>query len=180
MQIRVSKHGINFWQPRFSESAYSNCLKKSSCQAVLKNALKHWNFKLFIQSNSKTLTHVFCFWDFYKVWSVWGAFCPETSFQTFWKDHKGINPSSLPPCKASLVEKIKRSHFVASVWKRATLSDTVVLDPEEYGWKLQDGHYVINWYDGQQVPDDIYEKLENLVNHDDEDDIYASSCPSSD
>lgn len=72
---------------------------------------------------------------------------------------------------------------MASVWKRATLPDTVVLDPEEYGWKLQDGHYVINWYDGQQVPDDIYENLENLVNHDDEedeDDIYASSCPSSD
>ena len=102
-------------------------------------------------------------------------FAPKRRSKPFEKI-KGINPSSLPPCKASLVEKIKRSHFVASVWKRATLPDTVVLDPEEYGWKLQDGHYVINWYDGQQVPDDIYEKLENLVNHDDDEKVEDDIC----
>jgi len=38
--------------------------------------------------------------------------------------------SLLPPCKAELLEKIKRTNYVASIWKNAHLQNLVRFKPE--------------------------------------------------
>jgi hypothetical protein len=72
---------------------------------------------------------------------------------------KGINPSSMPPCKAVLANKIKRANYVASVWKNAGLVQPCTLSPEESGWILDDGSYKIKWFDGDQLPKSLCEIL---------------------
>ena len=72
---------------------------------------------------------------------------------------KGVNPSSMPPCRAVLVNKILRTNYVTSVWKNASLPNPCVVKPEGHGWVLIDGRYHIKWFDGEQVPQSICQVL---------------------
>ena len=45
---------------------------------------------------------------------------------------KGINPSSMPPCRSVLQKKIQRANYVTAMWKNATLSEpTCNMSPED-------------------------------------------------
>ena len=72
---------------------------------------------------------------------------------------KGVNPSSMLPCNAVLVNKIKRSNYVAYVWTKATIVNPCSERPEGHGWILMDGHYHIKWFDCDQVPRSICQVL---------------------
>lgn len=78
------------------------------------------------------------------------------------KSLTGIDSSMLPPCKSVLVQKIKRSNYAASLCKGAILANPCTWDPEENGWKLANGKYMIKWFEGSEVPD-------NLCSHIDDD-----------
>lgn len=73
---------------------------------------------------------------------------------------KGINPSSMPPCSKVLLNKLKRSNYVASLWKKAASQNPCQSTPAGNGWVLVDNTYTIDWYDGDQLPKDIYKALE--------------------
>lgn len=73
---------------------------------------------------------------------------------------KGINPSSIPPCCAVLMNKIKRANLVTTIWKNAALANPSTLNPESNGWFVDDGYYAIRWYDGNQVPQSVSAVLE--------------------
>lgn len=77
---------------------------------------------------------------------------------------KGVNPSSLPPCRKVLLKKLKRTHYVAAMWKNASSQKPCTSAPEENGWILDNGKYSIDWYDGDQLPTDIYKALETSAN----------------
>ena len=68
---------------------------------------------------------------------------------------KGADSSQLPPCYSVLVQKVRRANLVAGIWKHAILPDPCAVDPLESGWILKDGQYKINWFEGEEVPDDI-------------------------
>ena len=68
---------------------------------------------------------------------------------------KGVNPSDMPPCHSSLVNKVRRANYIAYLWKNASTRNPSDLDPEEHGWLLKDDQYVINWYEGEQLPQSI-------------------------
>ena len=68
---------------------------------------------------------------------------------------KGTNPSDMPPCLSSMVNKVKRTNFIAYMWKNASVSNPSDLDPKDHGWLLKDNQYIINWYDGEQLPQSI-------------------------
>ena len=59
---------------------------------------------------------------------VWGA-----------KNGKGQFSSpqlcSLPPTTEAFIENANRAHFQAVLWRNLEISDLLLLDPEEYGWK---------------------------------------------
>ena len=45
----------------------------------------------------------------------------------------------MPPTYGTLKEKIKRAHFTALQWNSSHVPDPSLPDPEEYGWKWNDG-----------------------------------------
>ena len=70
---------------------------------------------------------------------------------------KGMNPSDMPPCWITLVNKVNRVNCVAYLWKNAPTRNPSDLDPVEHGWLLKENKYVINWYDGKEgtsIPSD--------------------------
>ena len=77
---------------------------------------------------------------------------------------KGADPSLLPPAKTELQQMILRMNLVASIWKHADTSVPLEMDPTENGWKLRDGKFVMNWFAGSQIPENICEGIANLVN----------------
>lgn len=68
---------------------------------------------------------------------------------------RGISPHNMPPCHSVLVNKVRRANYVAYTWKNASQKNPCDLKPEDHGWLLQDNYYVINWYDGDQLPESI-------------------------
>ena len=68
------------------------------------------------------------------------------------KTMKGTDFSNLPPCQSVLLEKINHANLVTHMWKNAILKDSHTWPSEENGWLLENGHYTIKWFSGQQVP----------------------------
>ena len=66
---------------------------------------------------------------------------------------KKINCASLPPCSKTLANHIKRSNFVAKMWKRADQIDPSDGEsPLNYGWMVTDDGIQFDWFAGSSVP----------------------------
>ena len=65
--------------------------------------------------------------------------------------------SLMPLCQPVLLQKIKRTNLVMSIWKYAHLSTPpTILDPERNGWTLIANKYYPKWFDGETSPSDIH------------------------
>ena len=73
---------------------------------------------------------------------------------------KGVNPSSMPPCAKVLRKKLDRANYVSRMWKRAASQKPCDNHPDGHGWVFDSGTYKIQWYDGGQMPSDIYRVLD--------------------
>ena len=69
-----------------------------------------------------------------------------------------MDSSSLPPCSKVLYEKLKRSSYVARLWKNCLLSDAQWQDVLSFGWKMEGRYYGIQWFVGDSAP-----KIVNVV-----------------
>ena len=67
-------------------------------------------------------------------------------------DVKSMDGSAMPPCYQVLLEKIKRTAFVASRWYSSTMPIEPVVSPADHGWVLHDGKFEIKWFDGETAP----------------------------
>ena len=72
---------------------------------------------------------------------------------------KGVNPSAMPPCSKVLLQQLKRANYVASMWKQASQPNPCTDSPVGHGWTLDGSTYRIHWYDGDQLPTDIFQSL---------------------
>ena len=61
----------------------------------------------------------------------------------------------LPLCQSALYEKVRRTNFVATLWKGASIPEPCSLSPMENGWVLVDGSYKMTWFEGDTVPQDV-------------------------
>ena len=69
---------------------------------------------------------------------------------------KSSDPCCIPPCKPVLLEKVKRSNYVANLWKQAAMPRPTDIEPAGHGWKLvQNNTLEIVWFEGSQNPMDI-------------------------
>ena len=72
---------------------------------------------------------------------------------------KKLDGSSLPPCHAVLLQKLRRTCLVANMWMSSSTPHPVPLNPTDYGWKHNDcGMYDLNWFQG-----DVYPKSLDVV-----------------
>ena len=75
-----------------------------------------------------------------------------------------INCGALPPCSKTLQNHIKRSHFVAMMWKNADKPDPLQgRSPLNYGWKMSEDGLEAEWFPGHPIPESITDPLENHV-----------------
>ena len=63
---------------------------------------------------------------------------------------KELDGSSWPPC--SRVQKIKRTMFVARRWICSYMQFQPTSEPCEYGRRLENNKYRIEWFEGQACP----------------------------
>ena len=64
-------------------------------------------------------------------------YSPKKNEETPMNKIKSTDPSFLPPCKDSLQQKIKRSNYVAHVWKNDNHSNSVEYQAHNIGSALQ-------------------------------------------
>ncbi len=87
---------------------------------------------------------------------------------------KTADSSALPPCRNELIQKLQCCNYVAYMWKHAYQNNPLHglgLDPCNSGWKMKNGQYGIEWYEGEQMPKDIEKNIESLPEDDDEDTV---------
>ena len=79
-------------------------------------------------------------------------------WRNFSRDKKITDLSLLPPCKDSLVKHIKRSNYIAHIWRQASLPMIEQGDPSNHGWKAD---FSVDWI-SQPYPEDISELLVDI------------------
>ena len=81
---------------------------------------------------------------------------------------KNVDPCLFPPCKQVLMQQIKRSWFIAKLYKNAAVADPLanytLLD---YGFELIDNYVRIKWFDGEQVPQGAEDGDNTVMEHSD-------------
>ena len=60
---------------------------------------------------------------------------------------KKMDKCSLPPCGRVLLENIKRTNYISSIWLNATSTSPPLFKPENCGWLLEYGFYRLEWRD---------------------------------
>ena len=66
---------------------------------------------------------------------------------------KSSDPCCLPPCKAVLMQKLKRTNYVAFIWRNARLAQPVSFGPGDHGWEVHANNHVEPiWFEGSQSP----------------------------
>ncbi len=83
---------------------------------------------------------------------------------------RSFDPVSLPPCLDVLMQKIKRSNFIAHRYRNAHKRVLPSWDPTENGWKVQEGRLVPQWFTGERVPEDLYYDPDAESDEDESDD----------
>lgn len=62
------------------------------------------------------------------------------------------DPSVLPPTKQELLQQIKRTSYICSIWCNAHMRSPTEKNPENCGWALIDSKYHYYWFDGPHSP----------------------------
>ena len=72
-----------------------------------------------------------------------------------------------------LLEHIKRSFYISHLYQNASFPNpSGGLNPLDYGWDMDTtGTLMIRWFDGEQVPEEV-EDLVNDVDIESDDDLY--------
>lgn len=57
-----------------------------------------------------------------------------------------------PPTKEELLQQIKRTIHISSIWCNAHMKTPTESTPENCGWSLNEGEYYFHWFDGPISP----------------------------
>ena len=63
-----------------------------------------------------------------------------------------MDGSSLPPYPRVVLEKLKRTNYVCSIWLDAFEAHPPDFNPENCGWVMKEGAYRILWFEGDVSP----------------------------
>ena len=71
---------------------------------------------------------------------------------------KNVDLASVPPCRRSLENHIRRVHYQAGVWKMANMSNiTIPATTDNNGRILVGGNLEPLWFDGRPLPESLAE-----------------------
>ena len=65
---------------------------------------------------------------------------------------KNMDMSSLPPCKKTLEQHLKRVIHTVGTWKQSHLPNPDIPDPVNHGWILVNNVLQPHWFDDEEIP----------------------------
>ena len=68
---------------------------------------------------------------------------------------KKLDVSMMPPCERVLLNKIRRTKFVAKLWMSSIEASPPNDSPLDFGWKLVDRNYQLLWFEGDLRPSSL-------------------------
>lgn len=78
----------------------------------------------------------------------------------------------MPPSKSTLINKIKRTNYLARLIKSCAINNIDLDDPQMHGWSVDEKEYVIDFYSGPQYPEFFVNNQDSYeVKSDDEDNL---------
>ena len=81
-----------------------------------------------------------------------------------------IDIGTLPPCRKSLRQHIKRANYQTCIWKRAHVPDSEIPPPTEgHGWVLIDSKMEPLWTEEDILPQQLADILEEALQSDEDD-----------
>ena len=80
--------------------------------------------------------------------------------KTQWPTSKKVDCALLPPCAKTLFKKIQHAQYVSIIWGNADSAEpNPDLDPLKYGWKVENKHYIPEWFQGNAVPESLFKEV---------------------
>jgi len=81
---------------------------------------------------------------------------------------RNVDLGSLPPCRRSLEQHIRRVNYQVGIWKRSHIPEPDVPDVEAgHGWVLKDDKQEPLWYTKDVVPQQLIDIADNALVSDD-------------
>lgn len=73
---------------------------------------------------------------------------------------KSTDPCCLPLCKDVLQQKVKRTNYVAQIWRNARAANPITYSPDGHVWKITDKNLLeIVWFEGLQNPTSLFSAI---------------------
>jgi len=83
---------------------------------------------------------------------------------------KNVDLGSLPPCRRSLEQHIRRVNYQVGIWKRSHIPEPDVPDVKSgHGWVLKDDKLEPLWYTGDVLPQQLIDIADDAVEPDSDD-----------
>jgi len=83
---------------------------------------------------------------------------------------KNVDLGSLPPCRRSLEQHIRRVNYQVGIWKRSHIPEPDVPDVKSgHGWVLKDDKLEPLWYTGDVLPQQLIDITDDAVEPDSDD-----------
>ena len=82
---------------------------------------------------------------------------------------KNVDLGSLPPCRRSLEQHVRRVNYQVGIWKRAHIAEPDIPDVKvDHGWEVKDGKLEPLWYTGDVLPQDLIDIAGEPLQSDDD------------
>ncbi|XP_031788752.1 uncharacterized protein LOC116417817 [Nasonia vitripennis] len=78
--------------------------------------------------------------------------CSSTVNDSFKIKVKNVDGSSMPPSQSELLQQFLRAAHIANIWRNAHAKIITELSPIDHGWKIVEGKYEFDWFQGDQLP----------------------------
>lgn len=83
--------------------------------------------------------------------------------------------SLLPPCHSELIQHLKRANYQCKIWRQANKRYPILQNPIFHGFRKENGIMVPYWHDGDVVPMDLVDMVEDTEQNDFEEVIPENS-----
>ena len=83
---------------------------------------------------------------------------------------KNYDLSSLPPPEVCLREHVKRVNYQVAIWKRGHVENPGIPSPtDDNGWVMVNGRIEPKWYEGESLPPQLADILQDYNDEDETD-----------
>ena len=89
---------------------------------------------------------------------------------------RNVDMASLPPCRRTLEQHVRRANYQVAVWKAAGEAKPAIPSPDQdHGWIMAEEGLQPMWYEGDSLPENLQDVSEDQESHEESDDSDTES-----